>query len=121
LLHAVRQVYAGRNHIPQQLAAQLIEHMGDQSLSARELEVLTRVAQGNRNREIGELLFISEATVKVHMKHIMDKLGAKDRTDRMILFGPQCLHHVDAGCPRRGDNRRNHGGEQQYQSRTGHR
>ena len=94
LLHAVRQVHAGKKQIPQELAAQLVEHMGDQNLSAREMEVLKRVAQGNRNRDIGELLSISEATVKVHMKHIMEKLGAKDRTDAIAIAVRRGIIHI---------------------------
>jgi DNA-binding NarL/FixJ family response regulator len=94
LLHAVRQVHAGKKHIPQELAAQLVEHMGDQNLSTRELEVLRRVAQGNRNRDIGELLCISEATVKVHMKHIMEKLGAKDRTEAIAIAVRRGIIHI---------------------------
>jgi DNA-binding NarL/FixJ family response regulator len=67
------------------VAAQLAEHMSDEDLTAREVEVLKLVAGGNRNRDIAELLFISEETVKVHLKHIMDKLGAKDRTQAISL------------------------------------
>ena len=58
---------------------------GDEDLTVREVEVLQRVAGGNRNRDIAELLFISEETVKVHIKHIMDKLGAKDRTQAIAI------------------------------------
>jgi DNA-binding NarL/FixJ family response regulator len=94
LLHAVRQVYAGKKQIPQALAAQLVEHMGDQNLSTRELEVLKRVAQGNRNRDIGNLLCISEATVKVHMKHIMEKLEAKDRTEAIAIAVRRGIIHI---------------------------
>ena len=49
-------------------------------MTPREVEVLRKLAGGNRNRDIADLLFISEETVKVHVKHIMDKLGARDRT-----------------------------------------
>jgi DNA-binding NarL/FixJ family response regulator len=59
--------------------------MSDENLTARETEVLKHVADGNRNRDIAELLFISEETVKVHIKHIMDKLGAKDRTQAIAI------------------------------------
>src|SRR5580704_6160692 len=94
LLHAVRQVYAGKKQIPQELVAQLVEHMGDQNLTTRELEVLKLVAQGNQNRDIGKLLFISEATVKVHMKHIMEKLGAKDRTEAIAIAMRRGIIHI---------------------------
>ncbi len=85
LVHAVRQVHAGKKRVPPEVAAQLAEHMGDEALTAREIEVLRQLAGGNRNRDIGEHLFISEETVKVHIKHIMDKLGAKDRTEAIAL------------------------------------
>jgi DNA-binding NarL/FixJ family response regulator len=85
LVHAVRQVHAGKKRVPPEVAAQLAEHMGDEALTAREIEVLRQLAGGNRNRDIGEHLFISEETVKVHIKHIMDKLGAKDRTQAIAL------------------------------------
>jgi DNA-binding NarL/FixJ family response regulator len=85
MVQAIRQVHAGRKCIPPEVAAHLAEHMSDEDLTPREVEVLRRVAGGNRNRDIGELLFISEETVKVHVKHIMDKLGAKDRTQAISI------------------------------------
>lgn len=85
LVNAIRQVHAGKKRVPPEVAAQLAEHMGDEALTAREIEVLGQLAGGNRNRDIGEHLFISEETVKVHIKHIMDKLGAKDRTEAIAL------------------------------------
>jgi DNA-binding NarL/FixJ family response regulator len=80
LVQVIRQVHAGKKRIPAEIAAQLAEHMSDDGLTAREVEVLQHVAGGNRNRDIADILNISEETVKVHIKHIMDKLGAKDRT-----------------------------------------
>jgi len=85
LVQAIRQVHAGKKRIPAELAAQLAEHMSDDNLTTREVEVLEQVAGGNRNRDIGELLHISEETVKVHVKHIMDKLGARDRTQAIAI------------------------------------
>jgi DNA-binding NarL/FixJ family response regulator len=85
IVEAVRQVHAGRKRIPAEVAAQLAEHVGDEALTGREVEVLAQVAAGNRNREIGERLFISEETVKVHLKHIMEKLGAADRTQAVAI------------------------------------
>src|SRR5258705_6406357 len=76
LVQVIRQVYAGKKRVPPEVAAQLAEHMSDEGLTPREIDVLRHVAGGNRNRDIGERLFISEETVKVHIKHIMDKLGA---------------------------------------------
>jgi DNA-binding NarL/FixJ family response regulator len=80
LIEAVRQVHAGRKKIPSEIAAQLAEHISDERLTDREIDVLKHVAGGNRNRDVAELLAISEETVKVHVKHIMEKLGASDRT-----------------------------------------
>lgn len=85
LAEAIRQVHAGKKKVPAEIAARLAEHMGDDELTGREIEVLREIAAGSRNREIGESLFISEETVKVHIKHIMDKLGAKDRTQAVAI------------------------------------
>jgi DNA-binding NarL/FixJ family response regulator len=85
LVEVIRQVHAGKKRVPAAVAAHLAEHMSDEDLTAREVEVLQHVAGGNRNRDIAERLFISEETVKVHMKHIMDKLGVKDRTQAIAV------------------------------------
>ena len=85
LLDVIRQVHAGKKRIPPEIASQLAEHMSDQNLTEREVEVLRQVADGNRNRDIAKNLFISEETVKVHIKHIMEKLGAADRTQAVSI------------------------------------
>jgi DNA-binding NarL/FixJ family response regulator len=85
LLEVIRQVHAGKKRIPPQLAAQLAEHMSDEDLTPREIEVLKHIAGGNRNRDIADKLFITEETVKVHIKHIMEKLGASDRTQAVAI------------------------------------
>ena len=85
LLDVIRQVHLGKKRIPPEIASQLLEHMADEVLTEREIEVLKQVANGNRNREIAEQLFISEETVKVHIKHIMEKLGASDRTQAVSI------------------------------------
>lgn len=85
IVDVIRQVRAGKKRVPAEVAAQLAEHMSDEELTRREVEVLQKVAGGNRNRDIANLLFISEETVKVHIKHIMDKLGAKDRTQAIAI------------------------------------
>ena len=85
LAQAIRQVHAGKKRVPPEIAAQLAEHMADENLTVREVEVLQRICGGNRNRDIAELLCISEETVKVHVKHVMDKLGAKDRTEAITI------------------------------------
>jgi DNA-binding NarL/FixJ family response regulator len=85
LADVVRQVHAGKKRIPPEVAAHLAEHLSDEPLTERERDVLRHVADGNRNREIGEKLRISEETVKVHLKHIMEKLGASDRTEAVTI------------------------------------
>jgi DNA-binding NarL/FixJ family response regulator len=85
LVEAIRQVHAGRKQVSREVAAQLAEHIADEPLTDREIDVLRHVAGGNRNREIAERLSISEETVKVHVKHILEKLGASDRTAAVAI------------------------------------
>ena len=85
LVETIRHVHAGKKGIPSHIAANLAEHLGDEALTGREIEVLRHIAEGNRNRDIAEKLFISEETVKVHIKHIMDKLDASDRTQAVAI------------------------------------
>lgn len=85
MLETIRQVHGGNKVVPPEIAAGLIEHLADEKLSEREVEVLRHVAGGNRNRDIAQMLFIAEETVKVHLKHIMDKLGAHDRTHSVTI------------------------------------
>lgn len=85
LVAVVRQVHSGKKRIPPDVAARLAEHVSDAALTERERDVLTHLAGGNRNRDIAERLFISEDTVKVHVKHIMEKLGAIDRTEAVTI------------------------------------
>lgn len=85
LIEAIRRVHKGKKHIPAEIAANLAEHLGDETLTEREVEVLELLGEGNRNRDIAEKLFISEETVKVHVKHLMEKLGASDRTQAVAI------------------------------------
>jgi DNA-binding NarL/FixJ family response regulator len=85
LINTIRQVHAGKRHVPPEIATHLAEHWSEKALTDREIEVLRHIAGGNRNRDIGELLFISEDTVKVHIKHIMEKLNASDRTEALAI------------------------------------
>ena len=85
LVDAIRKVHSGRKHFPTQVAETLAEHFSSDALSEREIEVLERMAEGDRNRDIGKHLSISEETVKVHIRHIMNKLGAKDRTQAVSI------------------------------------
>jgi len=85
LLRIIRKVHAGRKHLPAALAENMAVYIGGESLTEREVEVLRRIAEGDRNRDISERLSISEDTVKVHVKRIMEKLGAKDRTQAVAI------------------------------------
>ncbi|WP_348641823.1 response regulator transcription factor [Terriglobus albidus] len=78
-------MHAGKRYIPPEVLAHLAEHLGHEALSRREIEVLQQISKGNRNCDIAELLFISEETVKGHIKHIMGKLGASDRTEAVAI------------------------------------
>lgn len=94
LIEVIRHVHAGRKHIPASVAAQLAEHLSDEALTSREIEVLRHVAAGNRNRDIADLLFISEETVKVHLRHVMEKLGARDRTQAITIAVRRGIIHL---------------------------
>jgi DNA-binding NarL/FixJ family response regulator len=85
LTDAIRQVHAGKKCVPPEIAGHLAENYGYEALTEREIEVLQQIAGGNRNREIAKKLFITEDTVKVHVKHIMEKLGAADRTQAVTI------------------------------------
>jgi DNA-binding NarL/FixJ family response regulator len=85
LVEVIRQVHAGKKRIPVEIAAHLAEHYSDEALTGREIEVLSQIAGGNRNRDIADKLLITEETVKVHIKHIMEKLGASDRTQAVAI------------------------------------
>lgn len=85
IVDAIRQVHAGKKRVPAEVAAHLAEHLSDEALTEREIDVLRHLAGGNRNKDIAERLFISEETVKVHVKHIMEKLGASDRTQAVAI------------------------------------
>lgn len=84
LRDAIRAVHAGRRVIPPDVAVSLAEHVGDEMLSLRELEVLRSAASGNANKIIAAELGISEDTVKAHMKSILAKLDARDRTHAVV-------------------------------------
>lgn len=85
LVEVIRQVHLGKKRVPAEVASHLAEHLSDEALTAREIGVLRHIAEGNRNRDIAERLFISEETVKVHVKHIMEKLRASDRTEAVAI------------------------------------
>jgi DNA-binding NarL/FixJ family response regulator len=94
LVEMIRRVHAGKKLIPPQVAAHVAEHLGEEPLSKREIEVLEKVAGGNRNIDIAVRLFISEETVKGHLKHIMEKLGARDRTEAVAIAVRRGIIHL---------------------------
>jgi DNA-binding NarL/FixJ family response regulator len=85
LLSVVRAVHSGRRHIPLEVAARLAEHLGDEDLTTRELEVLRLIRDGYRNKQIADQLAIAETTVNFHIKNLVDKLGANDRTHAVTI------------------------------------
>jgi DNA-binding NarL/FixJ family response regulator len=85
LLAVIRSVHAGKRRIPAELAATLAEHLSDDQLSAREVEVLQLVSAGKLNKEIAADLSLAEGTVKMHVGNILSKLGASDRTEAVTV------------------------------------
>jgi DNA-binding NarL/FixJ family response regulator len=85
IVGAIRQVHAGRKYVPAPVAAHLSEYLSDSPLTPREVEIVQLIAAGNRNRDIADTLAISEDTVKVHVRHAMEKLGARDRTEAAVI------------------------------------
>jgi DNA-binding NarL/FixJ family response regulator len=85
LLGVIRSVHAGRRHIPADVAARLAEHLGDDDLTTRELEVLRLIRDGYRNKQIADQLAIAETTVNFHIKNLVDKLQANDRTHAVTI------------------------------------
>jgi DNA-binding NarL/FixJ family response regulator len=85
LLAVIRSVQAGRRHVPAEVAAVLAAHLGDEGLTARELEVLALIRDGYKNKQIAGRLAISENTVNFHIKNVVDKLGANDRTHAVMI------------------------------------
>jgi DNA-binding NarL/FixJ family response regulator len=85
LLETIRIVFQGKKYIPPEVAAELADHIAQESLTEREIEVLQNVASGKANKVIGGRLSISEATVKKHLKSILAKLGADDRTHAVTI------------------------------------
>jgi len=85
LLSVIRAVHAGRRHVSPEVAARLAEHLGDDDLTARELEVLRLIQDGHRNKQIATQLSISENTVNFHIKNMMGKLQANDRTHAVTI------------------------------------
>jgi DNA-binding NarL/FixJ family response regulator len=85
LPESIRAVHSGRRRIPTEIAEALAEHVSDDALTEREVQVLRRVAMGTANKTIAAELSVSEATIKAHMKNILAKLGANDRTHAVTI------------------------------------
>jgi DNA-binding NarL/FixJ family response regulator len=94
LLGVIRSVHTGRKHIPPEVAARLAEFMGEDDLTARELEVLRLIRDGYRNKQIAHQLTISENTVNFHIKNLMEKLRANDRTHAVTIALRRGLLHI---------------------------
>jgi DNA-binding NarL/FixJ family response regulator len=85
MLAVIRAVRSGRRHIPPEVASRLAAHLLDNDLTSREMEVLRLIRDGHRNKQIAFELAISETTVNFHIKNLVDKLGANDRTHAVII------------------------------------
>jgi DNA-binding NarL/FixJ family response regulator len=85
LVETIRSVHGGRKVIPPEIAVEMAVHHADDALTEREVEVLREVAAGNANKMVAQRLAISEETVKAHMKNILSKLGANDRTHAVTI------------------------------------
>jgi DNA-binding NarL/FixJ family response regulator len=85
LLGVIRTVHAGRRYLPADVAARLSEHFGEDDLTARELQVLQLIRDGHRNKQIADQLSIAETTVNFHIKNLVDKLQANDRTHAVTI------------------------------------
>jgi DNA-binding NarL/FixJ family response regulator len=94
LLSAIRAVHAGKRHVPSSVAAKLVDHLGSEKLTQRELDVLKEIARGKRNKEIGAELSIAEDTVKMHVKSILMKLGVNDRTEAVTIALRRGIIHL---------------------------
>lgn len=85
LLEVIRSVHAGRRHVSPEVAQRIAEHLGEEEMTTRELEVLRHIHDGYRNKQIAYRLTIAETTVNFHIKNIVDKLGANDRTHAVTI------------------------------------
>ena len=91
---AIRSVYQGRRSFPPEIAAEIAEHIEQDDLSQREIEVLECVAEGLANKQIAARLQLTEETIKSHMRNIMEKLHANDRTHAVMIAVRRGIIHV---------------------------
>jgi DNA-binding NarL/FixJ family response regulator len=94
LLETIRSVHAGKRRLPAAVAQKLAEHVADDRISARELEVLSLMASGRRNKEIADELSIAEDTVKMHVRNILSKLQVNDRTEAVTVALRRGIIHL---------------------------
>lgn len=94
LLDVIRSVHAGHRHIPPEVAVRLAEHFDEDDLTTRELEVLQLIHDGHRNKQIAKQLSISESTVNFHIKNLVEKLHANDRTHAVSIAIRRGLLHI---------------------------
>jgi len=96
ILSVIRSVHAGRKHVPAEVAVRLAEHLGEENLTAREVQVLRLIRDGHRNKQIADELRIAETTVNFHIKNLVDKLGANDRTHAVTIAIRRGMLDVDS-------------------------
>ncbi len=94
LLETIPSVHAGKRRLPAAVAQKLTEHMADERISSRELEVLSLMAAGKRNKEIADELSIAEDTVKMHVRNILSKLQVSDRTEAVTIALRRGIIHL---------------------------
>jgi len=94
LLETIRSVHAGKRRLPAAVAQKLAEHMADEPISPRELEVLSLMTAGKRNKEIAGELSIAEDTVKMHVRNILSKLQVNDRTEAVTVALRRGIIHL---------------------------
>lgn len=94
VLDVIRSVHSGKRHVPAEVAMRLAEHIGEEDLTTREMDVLRLIRDGFRNKQIADELSIAETTVNYHIKHLLDKLQANDRTHAVTIAIRRGLLHV---------------------------
>jgi DNA-binding NarL/FixJ family response regulator len=96
LIQAIQAVHCGIRYLPVSVGARLAEHVQNTELTQREMDVLRLLSKGLSNRDIGERLNIAEKTVRIHMSHILEKLGAADRTQAVIVAVQRGIVHLES-------------------------
>ena len=96
IVAVIRSVHAGRRHVPPEVAARLAEHLGEETLTARELDVLRLIRDGHRYKQIADKLGIAETTVSFHIQNLVQKLGANDKTHAVTIAIRRGLLEVES-------------------------